>query len=162
MVEKKRLWTAGGLGLAMLLLSLWGVFRGGTAAELLPETPPEAPDVTAEPAQETGRIVRKYDANKYIRTKPLRDPFRLPAEAGEKPAPTAAGGTGMDDAESPPSVPVLQGVLILGEDRRAMIADNGETKTVRTGEQVGQWTVADITGKQVVLSGPGGQTVLTL
>lgn len=161
MAEKKRLWTAGGLGLAMLLLSLWGVFRGGTAAELLPETPTEAPAVPAEPAQETGRIVRKYDANKYIRTKPLRDPFRLPEEGAGQPAPAAASG---EDAavSSPAAVPVLQGILILGEDRRAMIADKGQTKTVRTGEQVGQWTVADITGKQVVLSGPGGQTVLSL
>lgn len=162
MAEKKRLWAAGGLGLAMLLLSLWGVFRGGTAAKLLPEAPPEAPPASVEPAQETGRIVRKYDANKYIRTKPLRDPFRLPGETGEKPPPAADGGAGAEGSGGPAPVPVLQGILILGEDRRAMISDNGQTKTVRTGEQVGQWTVADITGKQVVLSGPGGQTVLSL
>lgn len=161
MAEKKRLWMAGGLGLAMLLLSLWGVFRGGTAAKLLPEEPPEAPPASAEPAEEAGRIVRKYDANKYIRTKPLRDPFRLPEEGMGKPAPAAAGGESTA-VSSPAAVPVLQGILILGEDRRAMIADKGQTRTVRTGEQVGQWTVADITGKQVVLSGPGGQTVLSL
>ncbi len=161
MVEKKRLWTAGGLGLAMLLLSLWGVFRGGTAAKLLPEEAPEAPPASAEPAEEAGRIVRKYDANKYIRTKPLRDPFRLPEEGAGQTAPAAAGGEG-EAVSSPAAVPVLQGILILGEDRRAMIADKGQTRTVRTGEQVGQWTVADITGKQVVLSGPGGQTVLSL
>ena len=56
----------------------------------------------------------------------------------------------------------MKGVLILGDDRRAMMAYGGQTLTVKTGEQVGQWMVSDIEERQVVLSGAVGQAVLTL
>ena len=64
--------------------------------------------------------------------------------------------------QAEPAVPVLQGILILGADRRAMVLTDGQTKTVKEGEQVGAWTVTGIAEKQVVLSGPAGQKTLTL
>lgn len=163
MAQRKRIAVIGGAGAALLALSLWGFLRAGTAAELLPEPKPAQKPASAEAARAPERgIVMKYDANQYIRTKPLQDPFRLnPAEGTARPAPpetpkSAASETVKADR------PVLQGVLILGDDRRALIAAGGGTKTVKVGEQVGQWTVKEISGKQVVLSGPGGETVLSL
>lgn len=157
---------AAGLGLVLLALSLWGTFRGGTAAELLPEETP-APAVEAAPlSPETGGIVMKYDAARYVRTEPLRDPFHLEAPAAEEtPASVPrAGASGQKEQAAQPEAerPVLKGVLILGDDRRAMMAYGGQTLTVKTGEQVGQWTVSDIEERQVVLSGAAGQAVLTL
>lgn len=145
---------------AAAALFLWGLFRGGTAAELLPEKPPEPVPEKKEIPPEPQRITMKYDANRYIRTKPLSDPFRLdaaPAPAEGKPA--AAKGASV---QAEPAVPVLQGILILGADRRAMVLTDGQTKTVKEGEQVGAWTVTGIAEKQVVLSGPAGQKTLTL
>lgn len=120
MWQRRRIGMAAGLGLALLALSLWGTFRGGTAAELLPE---------------------------------------------EKPAAVLlAGASGQKKQAAQPEAerPVLKGVLILGDDRRAMLACGGQTLTVKKGEQVGQWTVSDIEERQVVLSGAAGQAVLTL
>lgn len=157
-----------GLGLALLALSLWGTFRGGTAAELLPEeTPVPAVEEEAAPlSPETGGIVMKYDAARYVRTEPLRDPFHLEAPTAEEtPAAvprTGASGQKGQAAQPEAEPPVLKGVLILGDDRRAMLAYGGQTLTVKTGEQVGQWTVSDIEKQQVVLSGASGQAVLTL
>lgn len=168
MWQRRRIGMAAGLGLALLALSLWGTFRGGTAAELLPEETP-APAVEAEAAPlspETGGIVMKYDAARYVRTEPLRDPFHLEAPpAEEKPAAVPrAGASGQKEQAAQPEAerPVLKGVLILGDDRRAMMAYGGQTLTVKTGEQVGQWMVSDIEERQVVLSGAAGQAVLTL
>lgn len=168
MWQRRRIGMAAGLGLALLALSLWGTFRGGTAAELLPEETP-APAVEAEAAPlspETGGIVMKYDAARYVRTEPLRDPFHLEAPpAEEKPAAVPrAGASGQKEQAAQPEAerPVLKGVLILGDDRRAIMAYGGQTLTVKTGEQVGQWMVSDIEERQVVLSGAAGQAVLTL
>lgn len=168
MWQRRRIGMAAGLGLALLALSLWGTFRGGTAAELLPEeTPAPAVETEAAPlSPETGGIVMKYDAARYVRTEPLRDPFHLEVlTAEETPAAvprTGASGRKEQAAQPEAERPVLKGVLILGDDRRAMMAYGGQTLTVKTGEQVGQWTVSDIEERQVVLSGAAGQAVLTL
>lgn len=161
-MQGRRIWLAGGMGLALGLVTLWGWHRGGTAAELLPE-PERTASAAARPAPAAvntpvssaapGQIVMKYDANTYVRTRPLRDPFQLPGEgaAGH----TQAAGVALDR-------PVLQGILILGGDRRAMVETGGRTATLKVGEQTGLWTVMEIAEKQVVLSGPTGQTVLSL
>lgn len=57
MWQRRRIGMAAGLGLALLALSLWGTFRGGTAAELLPEETP-APAV-----EEAAPISRKRAAS---------------------------------------------------------------------------------------------------
>ena len=167
MWQRRRIGMAAGLGLALLALSLWGTFRGGTAAELLPEEKPALAVEEAVPISPgTGGIVMKYDAARYVRTEPLRDPFHLEAPAAEeKPAAVPrAGASGQKEQAAQPEAerPVLKGVLILGDDRRAMMAYGGQTLTVKTGEQVGQWMVSDIEERQVVLSGAVGQAVLTL
>lgn len=169
MGRRRQIGIAVGLGICGIALSLWGVFRGGTAAELLPEEQPApAAAVPAEPAEEApGGIVMKYDANKYIRTKPLQDPFHvempLPeAGKGKAKAPPADKGSAAPAAAPAPAAPVLQGVLALGSDRRAMVSFGGETKTLCTGEQVGTWTVTEIAEKQIVLSGPAGEITLSL
>lgn len=154
MRRSRKIWAAGAAGAACFLLSLWGIWRGGTAADVFPErAPPTMPAVQDRflAANETGRPVLRYDANTYIRTRPLRDPFRLPEE-GTAPV---TGGFSADR-------PRLQGVLILGEDRRAMVETGGRTATVKVGEQVGLWTVMEIAEKRIVLSGPAGQAVLSL
>lgn len=166
MAQRKRIAVIGGAGAALLALSLWGFLRAGTAAELLPEPKPAQKPASAEAARapEQG-IVMKYDANQYIRTKPLQDPFRLnPAEGTVRPASPETPKSAASETVKAETAdrPVLQGVIILGDDRRALIAAGGGTKTVKVGEQVGQWTVKEISGKQVVLSGPGGETVLSL
>ena len=155
------------MGICGIALSLWGVFRGGTAAELLPEErPAPAAAVPAEPAEEApGGIVMKYDANKYIRTKPLQDPFHVEMplpEAGKGKGKAPPADKGIAAPAAAPAAPVLQGVLALGSDRRAMVSFGGETKTLRTGEQVGIWTVTKIAEKQIVLSGPAGEITLSL
>lgn len=48
--------------------------------------------------------------------------------------------------------PVLQGVMEYGGNRRAMLAVNGESVTVRKGDRVGIWSVVSIGEKTVQLS----------
>ena len=58
--------------------------------------------------------------------------------------------------------PVLQGVMEYGGNRRAMLAVNGESVTVRKGDRVGIWSVVSIGEKTVQLSSAAGNLFLEL
>ena len=121
----------------------------------------------AEPKMKFGKIsggVKKYDAALYLRGKPLKDPFyavrsydskRENEEAPQMPA--AEGTTGTIHL-----APVLQGVMEYGGNRRAMLAVNGESVTVRKGDRVGIWSVVSIGEKTVQLSSAAGNLFLEL
>ena len=58
--------------------------------------------------------------------------------------------------------PVLQGVMEYGGNRRAMLAVNGESVTVRKGDRVGIWSVVSIGEKTVQLSSAAENLFLEL
>ena len=108
--------------------------------------------------------VKKYDAALYLRGKPLKDPFYAvrsydsKRENEEAPQmPVAEGTTGTIHL-----APVLQGVMEYGGNRRAMLAVNGESVTVRKGDRVGIWSVVSIGEKTVQLSSAAGNLFLEL
>lgn len=167
-MKRQWMWTAGALGAAGLLLSLWGFLGGGTAAEHFPSAPKKAKQETAAsvapaaeaPAAEKASTQLKYDvSNRPIRTKPLPDPFRLPEEAAESKAGRAASPAGKKAAAAEP---VLLGIMLLGSDKRAVIEAAGETRSVTEGEKVGSWQVMEIREKSVILSGASGAKQLTI
>lgn len=169
-MERKRIWIAGAAALGLTALFLWGLFGGGTAAELVPEpSKPVSPvEMPEETAPEEGQ--QKYNAAAFRRSEPLRDPFRLaqPAES-ERPLelvpPVPKAWSGQDLAKpkaAAPSKPVLRGTFVSGEDRRAVLEYGGRAVTVKEGEQVGTWQVTAISRKKAVLSGPSGDEVLSL
>ena len=89
----------------------------------------------------------------------MKDPFyavrsydskRENEEAPQMPA-AAEGTTGTIHL-----APVLQGVMEYGGNRRAMLAVNGESVTVRKGDRVGIWSVVSIGEKTVQLSSAAG------
>lgn len=99
-----------------------------------------------------------------MRGKPLKDPFyavrsydskRENEEALQMPA--AEGTTGTIHL-----APVLQGVMEYGGNRRAMLAVNGESVTVRKGDRVGIWSVVSIGEKTVQLSSAAENLFLEL
>lgn len=171
-MKRQWMWTAGALGAAGLLLSLWGFLGGGTAAEHFPTAPKKAKQETAAsaapaaeaPAAEKASPQLKYDvSNRPIRTKPLPDPFRLPEEAAESKAGKAASPAGKKAAAPAPAAePVLLGIMLLGSDKRAVIEAAGETRSVTEGEKVGSWQVMEIREKSVILSGASGAKQLTI
>lgn len=157
---KKKTLAAGALGAAGLFLSLWGFFGGGTAAEHFPTAPKKtAAKAADEMPADTDAPQMKYDiSNRPIRTKPLRDPFRLPEEreaAAE--IPVKEKGTAAPIAE-----PVLRGIMLFGSDKRAVIETAGGLSTVTEGEKVGSWQVTEIREKMVILSGASGEKRLTI
>lgn len=169
-MKRQWMWTAGALGAAGLLLSLWGFLGGGTAAEHFPTAPKKTKQETAAsvsspaeaPAAEKASTQLKYDvSNRPIRTKPLPDPFRLPEEAAESKAGRAASPAGKK-AAAPAAEPVLLGIMLLGSDKRAVIEAAGETRSVTEGEKVGSWQVMEIGEKSVILSGASGAKQLTI
>jgi len=166
-MEKRRMWLLAGISFAIAALFLWGTFRFGTAAELFPERGKEpAPaasgfpmeEKTEETAETEEPPVMVYDASAYRRDTPLRDPFRAQVRQKAEPAP----GNGSAGKRTETSRPRLCGILISGEDRRAMLELDGLVKTVKEGELAGEWTVMIIEKKQALLSGPAGELTLSL
>lgn len=166
-MERKRVWILSGASLGIVLLFLWGTFRGGTAAEIVPETVKEVPASVPLESEPQDGAAQKYDASTSLRDRPLRDPFRLAAPMEAKKSETMTtpqpSAPALPRAENPvPLRPLLRGTLVLGDDRRAMIDFGGQTVTVKEGEQVGTWQVTAISQRKVVLSGPAGDEVLSL
>lgn len=169
-MERKQTWIAGAAALGLAALFLWGLFGGGTAAELAPE-----PVKTVSPAEMREEAPSRegeqtYDAAVFRRSAPLRDPFRLAQPEENKqpiePVPVSpkvqdVGKTAKAKAAPPPK-PVLRGTMVSGKDRRAVLEYDGKTVTVKEGEQVGTWQVTAISRKKVVLSSPLGDEVLSL
>ncbi len=169
-MERKRIWILSGASLGIVLLFLWGTFRGGTAAEIVPEPVKERPAASMSLDEEAEGAAQKYDAASSLRDRPLRDPFRLavPKEnSGEgygmpQTSLTGPGSTAPIPEAPAVAAPILRGTMVLGTDRRAVIDFGGQTVTVKEGEQVGTWQVMAVSQKKVVLTGPSGDEVLSL
>ncbi len=175
METKKKLWLPVVVLLAAALLSLWGMERVWTAAELLPEQQAkpvsvsrnsgvimerkgketEATDAIPELEEETAT---RYAVGRHKRHKELADPFR--AQAIVSPLPPSGSGTPTQAAVS--SVPRLCGIVIAGDDRRAILEDGGTTQTCREGEGTAGWTVTEIRETNVLVTGSFGTKILTL
>lgn len=168
-MEKRGALLLAGVSFAMAALFLWGTFRFGTAAELFPETEKEKemPRVSerlpaegkAEETETDEAPVLAYDSAAYRRDRPLPDPFRAEIRQTVKPAAENPAETGKPRGETRPR---LCGILVSGEDRRAMLEWDGQVKTVREGERTGEWTVITIGKKQTLLAGPAGEITLSL
>ena len=164
-MEKKTIWTAAGAGALILFLSLWGIFGSGRAAAVVPEpaTPPASPQAAAAPTAEAP--ARKYDGARYVRTRPLTDPFQaessIPRPAGGAPQ-AGRPAPGEETPEPVDTGPALSGIIYGSRGGRALISWNGQNYTVKEGEQVGPWTVQYIQKKQVVLTGTAGERRLSL
>jgi len=59
----------------------------------------------------------------------------------------------------PPAGVTIAGVRIFGKDREAFVTENGVAKRLRTGDQVGGYTVKTIETAGVVLASPSGDVV---
>jgi hypothetical protein len=109
-----------------------------TQAALAPLPKPGAPPVDASQAQLVAALL-------------ARPPFA----PDRRPDPGQGGA-----ADS--SLPHLTGILISGDDRRAIFATNeagrpdGRSTVVREGENFGAYHVQSISAASVMLSGPGG------
>lgn len=82
-------WMIPAAGLAVLALTIWGVYGVGTARKNLPEKErtPSAVTVSEVPDEgSSGDAERKYNAALHRRSGPLADPFHMEAiqAAGEK------------------------------------------------------------------------------
>ncbi|WP_297041596.1 hypothetical protein [uncultured Dialister sp.] len=171
-------WMIPAAGLAVLALTLWGVYGMGTARKNLPERDRTPAAVTVSEIPEdgsSGDAVQKYNAALHRRSGPLVDPFHMEAiqEAdGKRIISQSADNTGNHssgpsgkqervaarrgtvDKES--SQPILKGILSYKGDRRAILEVHGSTNVVREGERAGVWTVSEIQEKTVVLSSASG------
>ncbi|WP_273058456.1 type II secretion system protein GspD [Dialister invisus] len=162
----RRRWIVPVTGAVAAVLTVWGILGVGKASTVIPEEANgTTPAAVNESEMKFGKIsggVKKYDAALYLRGKPLKDPFyavrsydskRENEEAPQMPA--AEGTTGTIHL-----APVLQGVMEYGGNRRAMLAVNGESVTVRKGDRVGIWSVVSIGEKTVQLSSAAGNLFL--
>lgn len=146
----RRKWIVPVTGAVAAVLTVWGILGVGKASTVIPEEANgTTPAAVNESEMKFGKIsggVKKYDAALYLRGKPLKDPFYAvrsydsKRENEEAPQmPVAEGTTGTIHL-----APVLQGVMEYGGNRRAMLAVNGESVTVRKGDRVGIWSVVSI------------------
>ncbi len=160
--------------IAVALLSVWGAWGGGTAAETVPEKSGTMKFVSEEkkksvsekesvsengsdalpvlPAEES---VRQYATGRHKRNRPLTDPFRASGQI----APVLQ--TGISGA-AVSSLPNLSGIVTAGEDRRCILQMSGSAQTLREGEGIAGWMVTEIGESYVVLAGPSGVHSLTL
>ncbi len=172
MKTSRKVWMAAGAAAFLLAFSLWSFSNGWKAAEAVPEKRPVPEEAVPGAGGEELEGTRRYDSGGYARKAPLLDPFQTeaaeqprqerkesrPAGGERKPEGTAREGT----EKTGESGPVLQGIIAAGARKRAIIRWDGKTHIAGEGEQVGLWTVKAIQGKQVVLAGPSGETVLSL
>lgn len=162
--------------IAVALLSVWGAWGGGTAAETVPEKTGATKFVSEEkkesvskektksvsenesdalpvlPAEES---VRQYATGRHKRNRPLTDPFRASGQIAPVPQ-TGISGAAVS------SLPSLAGIVTAGEDRRCILQTSGSAQTLREGEGIAGWTVTEIGETHVVLAGPSGVHSLTL
>lgn len=160
--------------IAVALLSVWGAWGGGTAAETVPEKTGTTKLVSEEktksasekksvseketdalpvlPAEES---VRQYATGRHKRNRPLTDPFRASAQIAPVPQMGISGAVVS-------SLPSLAGIVTAGEDRRCILQTSGSAQTLREGEGIAGWTVTEIGETHVVLAGPSGVHSLTL
>ena len=174
----KRKWMLPLGGAAAVLLTLWGIYGGGTAGRLLPEKEPvSAAPVEVLPVKEE-EVSLKYEAALHRRGKPLQDPFHSDAlaEAG-KSVPSSAIGkvdqskafsleTGKEASKkqnrSYSGMPVLKGIMAYRSDRRAILELDGTSMVVREGEQAGLWKVSEIQERGITLISGGNTLQLSM
>lgn len=161
-------WTVLSIGAVSVILVIWGFLGVGKASVVIPE-PNSIPAATADgnkiEFEEVSGGVKKYDAALYLRGKPLKDPFHAKRSYISRQENQKIQGTlsALSNGKSlMADQPVLQGVMAYGGNRRAMIAVNGETVTVKEGEQVGVWSVVSIKESTVKLSSKTGDLLLEL
>ncbi len=172
-VTKKWMLPAGGA--AAVILTLWGIFGGGTALTVLPE--PEKKEGPAVLEKDSSIVhegnkggVKKYDAALYLRSRPLRDPFHAEnmgiLSKNQGAATEAKRGMPAEIKEnyqeSTRGYPVLQGIMQYGENKLAMVEVDGKSETVREGDKVSSWSVVAIQDKSVSLAGESGMLLLTM
>ena len=160
--------------IAVALLSVWGAWGGGTAAETVPEKTGTTKLVSEEktksasekksvseketdalPVLPVEESVRQYATGRHKRNRPLTDPFRASAQIAPVPQTGISGATVS-------SLPSLAGIVTAGEDRRCILQTSGSAQTLREGEGIAGWTVTEIGETHVVLAGPSGVHSLTL
>lgn len=122
--------------------------------------------------------VRKYNAALYLRAVKLSDPFgeyEKPFSV-EKEKTAEKGGSAepvkgteepqemikKENGKSSDALPVLCGILSLGNDRRAIVRLGETERVLKEGESLGLWQTVHIEGKTVTMSSPAGELVLTL
>lgn len=161
--------------LAVVGLTLWGIYGVGTAGTLLPEKRAASSPVEVLPEEEDG-LSMKYDAALHRRGKPLQDPFHadalVPVEKGRPPLPVVEGreeapagkapGLKKKETSSASGLPVLKGVMAYGSQRRALLEIDGTSIVVKEGERAGPWDVSDIQDKKVTLVSGGNSLTLTI
>lgn len=187
--EKKWVLPAvGAAGLLLVVLGIWGGRLPKLSASLSDQ--PEAESRSKEEgfhlkgeASKEGEGALKYDASLHARAVPLRDPFasKERAEADKnitekEKAEKEKTGTDKVQSDSPhaeqaaknrgkpekePPLPILKGILILGDDRCALIDYDGSVSLVREGEQLAKWTVSSIGENSITLLGVSSALYLT-
>ncbi|MEJ1159972.1 hypothetical protein [Prosthecomicrobium sp. N25] len=96
------------------------------------------------------------------RERPLFSPSRrAPAAPPAPDVQPAAVPVPVAEPVQPPAAQ-LMGVVIGGDMRMAVFADNGRTLTVRQGEEIEGWTIADVQRRAIVLERDGETLELKL
>ena len=154
MAGARRRWIVPVTGAVAAVLTVWGILGVGKASTVIPEEANSTtPDAVNESEMKFGKIsggVKKYDAALYLRGKPLKDPFYAVRSYDSK-----------RENEEAPQMPVAEGTTG-AIHRRAMLAVNGESVTVRKGDRVGIWSVVSVGEKTVQLSSAAENLFLEL
>lgn len=135
------------------------------AAEASPQPAPYPPPQAGE-AREAGAALptplaaQPLDGLSATRERPLFSPTRRPQPP---PAPVVAAPEPLPPPAPPPDV-ALFGIVMDGEEARAVVRAGPAAKIMRVGigDDIGGWKVAQIEGRQLVLSRDGRIATFTM
>jgi hypothetical protein len=123
------------------------------------DAPPRG-DARQAVAPATPLAVQPFDSLRASRERPLFSPTRRP------PAPPPVVERRPDPPPPPPPPPnvALFAVVVVGDDARAVVrtAPGADVTRVRTGDDIGGWTVARIESQRLVLSLDGRLATFTM
>ncbi|MEZ5605724.1 MAG: hypothetical protein R3E52_01005 [Burkholderiaceae bacterium] len=140
--------------MAALLAALWWAPGPLAAWRHWQAPPPQAPkldDVQAALLQANPAAAAAYPV---VLARPLFDPTRRP------PAPASATASAPARAPSPIEQVKLQGVIAGPTLNGVMLEEDGQSRFVRVGETVGDWTLQSVQGRQARFVRRGQQHVL--
>ncbi|MBP2653921.1 MAG: hypothetical protein H6Q73_1490 [Firmicutes bacterium] len=158
----KRTW---GLLVILVLVVIGYYFLGVT------NSPPMAPVVVGKPANKAGEQAAsaKLKAAGLLPAAPVaanRDPFEVPPvyRQVDKESMTETVGTKPEVAAEintkPATMPLLQGTVLGRSSSVAILTLGAESRAVRVGQAIGDYTLVAVEADSAVVEGPGGAITL--
>ena len=152
-------------GLILLSAACVLIF-GLTQLAAVPEAAqiPSEKRLSAQSSADNGRMPQGYETA----ARPFRDPFVRPAEllpqvstnTNAQTVNKEAGGKALHSTLA--KLPELSGIVSGSGVYAAILRTDGESRTYRTGQQVGGYTIVSIQDTSVELAGAGGNAILRL